>query len=65
MVHGSGADEASLERSLNSVQPMDPAAAGTILREAKQILDQFDATFFLRFVQCFEDRKSTRLNSSH
>lgn len=47
-----GADEASLERSFRSLQPMDPAIAGTILREAKQILGQFGVTFFLRQGTC-------------
>ena len=51
-MHGNGADEASLERTYQTLQPLDPVAAGTILREAKQILDRFGVTFFLRQGTC-------------
>lgn len=52
MVHGNGADEASVERSYQTLQTMDSATAGTILREAKQILVRFGVTFFLRQGTC-------------
>jgi hypothetical protein len=52
MMHGNGADEVSVERSYETLQPMDPAKARTILKEAKQIFDQFDVTFFLRHGTC-------------
>ena len=51
-MHSNGADKASLERSYQTLQPMDPAVAGTILREAKQILGRFGVTFFLRQGTC-------------
>jgi hypothetical protein len=47
-----GADEAAVERSFQELRPMDPAVAGTILREAKQIFDEFGVTFFLRQGTC-------------
>ena len=52
MTHGNGADEASVEWSYQTLQPMDPATAATILREAQQILGQFGVTFFLRQGTC-------------
>ena len=52
MKHTNGADEASVERSYQTLIPMDPATAGTILRETKQILGQFGVTFFLRQGTC-------------
>lgn len=52
MVHGDGADEASLARSENRPIPMDPTTAAALLREAKQILGQFNVTFFLRQGTC-------------
>ena len=52
MMHGNGADEASLERSYQTLQPLDPTTAGTVLREAKQIFDRFGVAFFLRQGTC-------------
>lgn len=51
-MHSNGSDEASLERSYQTLQPMESTTAGTLLREAKQILDQFGVTFFLRQGTC-------------
>ena len=52
MAQGNGADEASMQRSLQTLLPMDPATAETILKEAKGILGRFNVTFFLRHGTC-------------
>ena len=44
-MHSIGSDDASLERSYQTLQPMEPATAGKVLRDAKQILDQFGVPF--------------------
>ncbi len=46
MALSNGADEAALERSYSVLQPMDPAAAARMLKEAKQILDHLGVVFF-------------------
>ena len=51
-MHSIGSDKASLERSYQTLQPMEPATAGKVLRDAKQSLDQFGVTFFLRQGTC-------------
>ena len=51
-IRSNGSDEASLELSYHTHQPMDSATAGKILREAKQIFDQNSVTFFLRQGTC-------------
>jgi len=52
MTQGNGADEASVERSYESMTAMDPDTAGTILREVKQIFEQVNTPFFLRQGTC-------------
>ncbi|NEO51281.1 MAG: LicD family protein [Moorea sp. SIO4A3] len=47
-----GSDKTSLERSYKVFEPMDPVTATTVLKEVKQILDQFGVTFFLQQGTC-------------
>jgi len=52
MAAQSGADEAALETSLNSLIPADPTVAEGILKEVKHIFDRLGVTFFLRQGTC-------------
>ncbi len=52
MASSKEADEAVLEKSLSSVQTIDVAAAETVLKEAKEIMDQLGVVFFLRQGTC-------------
>ncbi len=48
MAASNAADEAALERSLESLEPVDVTVAARVLKEAKQILDRLGVTFFLQ-----------------
>ena len=52
MAASNAADEAALERSFETLQPVDVTMATRILMEAKQLLDQLGVTFFLRQGTC-------------
>ncbi len=45
-------DEAALERSIVELQPLDVAAATSVLLEAKQVLDELGVVFFLEEGTC-------------
>ena len=49
-MHDKRSEESSLEQSFQTLQPMDPDIARTVLVEAKKILDQLGVIFFLRQV---------------
>ena len=51
-MHGKRSKESSLEQSYQTLQPMDPDTARTVLVEAKKILDQLGVIFFLRQGTC-------------
>ena len=51
-MHDKRSEESSLEQSYQTLQPMDPDTARTVLVEAKKILDQLGVIFFLRQGTC-------------
>ena len=51
-MHDKRTEESSLEQSYQTLQPMDPDTARTVLVEAKKILDQLGVIFFLRQGTC-------------
>lgn len=52
MTASNAAEEAALDKSIQSLQPVDVTMATRVLKEAKQILDQLGVTFFLRQGTC-------------
>jgi hypothetical protein len=58
---GNGADEATLERSFVAPEPVDPATAEVMLREAKQIMDRHGVVFFLRQGTCLGAVRDQRI----
>ena len=52
MVTSNDAGEAAYDRSINSPEPMDPAAAAERLKDIKRILDQLEVVFFLASGTC-------------
>nr|MCS5645435.1 LicD family protein [Candidatus Neomarinimicrobiota bacterium] len=52
IMHDKRSEESSLEQSYQTLQPMDPDTARTVLVEAKKILDQLGVIFFLRQGTC-------------
>jgi hypothetical protein len=51
-MHGKSSEESSLEQSYQSLHPMDPDTALTVLMEVKKIFDQLGVIFFLRQGTC-------------
>ena len=45
-------DESALKQTYSDSRPIDVAVAKELLREAKQVLDQFEVVFFLRQGTC-------------
>tara|TARA_B100000315_G_C14564225_1_gene582085 strand:- start:285 stop:1193 length:909 start_codon:yes stop_codon:yes gene_type:complete len=58
---GNGADEATLERSIAAPEPVDPATAEVMLREAKQIMDRHGVVVFLRQGTCLGAVREQRI----
>ncbi len=61
MTTGNGADEATLERSIAAPEPVDPATAEVMLREAKQIMDRHGVVVFLRQGTCLGAVREQRI----
>ena len=51
-MHDNRSEESSLEQSYQSLHPMDPDTALTVLMEVKKIFDQLGVIFFLRQGTC-------------
>ena len=51
-MHDKRSEESSLEQSYQTLQPMEPDTARTVLVEVKKILDQLGVIFFLRQGTC-------------
>jgi len=56
-----GADAAAMEKSLVALEPVDPATAGVILREAKQIMERHGVAVFLRQGTCLGAVREQRI----
>ena len=58
---GSGADEASLEKSMVAPEPVDSATAEVMLKEAKQIMGRHGVVVFLRQGTCLGAIREQRI----